>query len=480
MRGRGASQSLRRADPGQDSLKPQEGENQLLNEDAVWRKWKEDLIRIAESLESGSSNAESATKIREVAARVPHAKRNKETAQGLGERLDRIEALLQTQTPSPASSSQGSTWARVAAMGMRGAGNSPPPQLARPTVRVRMPQAKGMEPGEVLKEIKKTIPGAVAVRMLHSGDIDVTLPDEASRDKAQGIPPTEAFKVYRKDYLVEVGGVPLSLRVACEKGANNTQLAASICEASKTIAPGLQITTIRWLHAQKEPAGSQREASGKPAKTRGSLIVGFQTQEMQRQAVRGGLVINAQLFEVRLFERELQIVQCFNCQQWGHTQNACGKRTRCGQCAGDHSTRECLKERVSCINCGKQHRAWERHACPTFQAYYERIQARRANLYARTSSIRSAYDSQASSLRSTPHSSQFGESWSTVSRKRGRAISPAQDDTQRRVGRPTYLEQAGRDPAQQRLEFSQGAASASQENSTGGINSVEANMTQDE
>jgi hypothetical protein len=59
-------------------------------------------------------------------------------------------------------------------------------------------------------------------------------------------------------------------------------------------------------------------------------------------------------------------------------------------------------------------------------------------------------------------------------------MSPAQDDTQRRVGRPTYLEQAGRDPTQQRLGFSQGAASASQVNNTGGIDSVEANMTQDE
>ncbi len=38
MRGRGAPQSLRRVDPGQDSLIPQEGGNQLINEDAVWRK----------------------------------------------------------------------------------------------------------------------------------------------------------------------------------------------------------------------------------------------------------------------------------------------------------------------------------------------------------------------------------------------------------------------------------------------------------
>jgi hypothetical protein len=38
--------------------------------------------------------------------------------------------------------------------------------------------------GEFLKEIKKIIPGAVAVRILHSGDIDVTLLDKVLRDKA--------------------------------------------------------------------------------------------------------------------------------------------------------------------------------------------------------------------------------------------------------------------------------------------------------
>jgi hypothetical protein len=36
MRGRGALQPLQHVDPGQDSLKPQEGENQLINEDAIY------------------------------------------------------------------------------------------------------------------------------------------------------------------------------------------------------------------------------------------------------------------------------------------------------------------------------------------------------------------------------------------------------------------------------------------------------------
>jgi UDP-N-acetylmuramyl pentapeptide synthase len=95
-----------------------------------------------------------------------------------------------------------------------------------------MAQAKGMENKEILREVKKTIPAAAAIRVLYSGDIDVTMPDKASKDRAQGIPPTEALKIYRKDYLIEVLEVLLSLQVAGEKNVNNTTLAAAICKAS--------------------------------------------------------------------------------------------------------------------------------------------------------------------------------------------------------------------------------------------------------
>jgi hypothetical protein len=43
--------------------------------------------------------------------------------------------------------------------------------------------------------------------------------------------------------------------------------------------------------------------------------------------------------------------------------------------------------------------------------------------------------------------------WTEVSRKRTRAHTPEERDIQRRVGRPTYVEQASRDPRQQRLGF---------------------------
>ena len=130
--------------------------------------------------------------------------------------------------------------------------------------------------------------------------------------------------------------------------ASNETLVTRIREASKSLSPGLQITRITWLYGEKQLSRMRQE--GKP---RGSLLVGLATEEMRRTAIQGGLVINAQLYDVRIFEKCLTKVQCYNCQQWGHTQNACVKKARCGRCAGPHQTREYKEKRASCANYSK-------------------------------------------------------------------------------------------------------------------------------
>ena len=457
--GRGGLYASRHATKERAPQLSKEGENTKKAQGNAWSNVIEALQSIKEGLTKEGIEVW-AEKIDSVLACAKQATHREGSPQGIESRLEKIEALLRTppaeQQLRPALP-QVATWAQVAASSTRSSSDSLASRLALPTVRVHMDKARGMENEDILKEVKKTIPGAAAIRLLRSGDIDVTVPTEAARDRAMGIPPTEDLKVYRKDYLVEIPGVPLSLRVASEKSADNTQLASSICEASRPVAAGLRITRIRWLHNEVKRAQKARDTGDKRAKTRGSLIVGLSTQEMQRQAIRGGLVINAQIYEARPYERELEITQCFKCQQWGHTQVACGKQARCAQCAGDHDTKVCPKKSVSCVNCGKSHRAWQRQECTTFQAYLSKIQARRVALYSHAASIRSASTSPLTSS----NSQESGGSavpegqWKTATRKRVRASSPVQEDAQRRLGRPTYLEQAARDPSQQRLGFNQ-------------------------
>lgn len=54
------------------------------------------------------------------------------------------------------------------------------------------------------------------------------------------------------------------------------------------------------------------------------------------------------------------VVQCKNCQSFGHTKNFCSRPPRCVKCAGKHPTSECTKPptvHAKCCNCGKDHPA---------------------------------------------------------------------------------------------------------------------------
>lgn len=421
-----------------------------------WTAIQAELERIRESLEE--KDAQTAQQVREVIARVKHASQGADATTSVEARLGRIESLLTpaggTPRPSQTGIPMGATYASVAASTVRSASETASVCQPGYTVRVQLQGAKDLPPEEILREVKKTISGAAAIRVLRSGDVDVTVASEEIKDRAQSLPSTENLKIIRRDYFLEVPSVPLTTGIAEGKQADNTVLAASICEASRVLSPGLRITQIQWLHDQQHAPRARPDGSPKRC---GTLIIGVQTQTMQRAAVRGGLVINAHCYEARLFDRNLIATQCFRCQQWGHTQNACGKQEKCGQCAGAHSTKTCTKDSVSCANCGKKHRAWQRRECLSYQAYFQDIQRRRIALNEQAQSIRGASNAGSSYYDSSSSQSQ-AQGWTIATRKRQRAASPAGEETQRRAGRPTYVEQAARHPGQTRIAFGQRVA----------------------
>jgi hypothetical protein len=325
-------------------------------------------------------------------------------------------------------------------------------------IRVRYNNKPTGSPTELLQEVRRDIaPGAVAVRTLRSGDVDVFVTNQAAKDQVQNGPNGPGYQILRKDYLVEVPGVPLTLQVAHGRNADNSQLIHSICEATKKIATGTQITRLRWLHQEKKDTDRSRNAAEpRVARTRGTLIVGFPTQAQQHKAIHKGLIIESQLFATRLFDNSLIATQCFNCNQWGHTQSACGKKTRCARCAGEHDTRKCDTGRVSCCNCGKtDHKAWQKGKCRAYGAYHAEIQAKRMALIRETTRARSAGNSPTTSTLSV---SDYG--WTTTtsssyassdnSRKRVRSD---QGEESQGVGRPSFVTVAGRDPTQGRIPF---------------------------
>ena len=66
---------------------------------------------------------------------------------------------------------------------------------------------------EILREIKKTIVEAAIVRVLRSGNIDIILLDKTIRDRTQALPSSKRITIYRREYLVEVPFILLSIYI---------------------------------------------------------------------------------------------------------------------------------------------------------------------------------------------------------------------------------------------------------------------------
>lgn len=88
---------------------------------------------------------------------------------------------------------------------------------------------------------------------------------------------------------------------------------------------------------------------------------------------------NKDIFELRSFENAVikveqprkieDIVQCYRCQEFGHTKSYCRKPYRCVKCGQGHSTSLCSKtfdQPPLCVHCGNNHTANYR-GCQVYQ-----------------------------------------------------------------------------------------------------------------
>lgn len=72
-----------------------------------------------------------------------------------------------------------------------------------------------------------------------------------------------------------------------------------------------------------------------------------------------------------------KIIQCHNCQQWGHATANCGRQARCLKCAGKHHTGTCTKTSdtpATCVNCANYTK------CENYVSKLERMMERRPKI----------------------------------------------------------------------------------------------------
>ena len=67
---------------------------------------------------------------------------------------------------------------------------------------------------------------------------------------------------------------------------------------------------------------------------------------------------------------ERTVIQCFKCQQFGHTAQKCTNEMICLKCGGDHESKSCSSTTLYCANCRGNHAACSR-SCPSLKKVEE-------------------------------------------------------------------------------------------------------------
>jgi hypothetical protein len=74
----------------------------------------------------------------------------------------------------------------------------------------------------------------------------------------------------------------------------------------------------------------------------------------------------------------VKVLQCFNCQQFGHTKATCKNEIVCLRCSGKHTSKECQSNTLKCNNCGGKHATCARN-CPKMMEATESAIAKKVN-----------------------------------------------------------------------------------------------------
>lgn len=192
------------------------------------------------------------------------------------------------------------------------------------------------------------------IRRLPSGDVELQMTSVENKRWAENH--TDWIKalavsaeVTRRTYAVMAHAV----RVADIDTSNQTEAIKCILQQNTKMHKNASITRVAWTKKALELK-----------KSFSSLIIETYSPSTANDFIKNGLIFNHEIKTCEYFCKESRILQCFNCHKYGHVGRVCRNPTRCGHCAGPHSTKDCSelgKTQKKYASCGKPgHEAWAR------------------------------------------------------------------------------------------------------------------------
>lgn len=252
---------------------------------------------------------------------------------------------------------------------------------------------RARKPEEVIHKIRLSEPKAltahvITARTLRSGDVQIATTGVEVRQKLEKeqswlkeIAPSAEVVV--ASYPVRVHGIKVT-RVDI---SDQKRIIADITKQNERLHNNLQITKIAWPKSALQ---------GKLAYA--SLLVNAASAEEADRIITEGLVIDHEMKICDRFIPKARVTQCYKCFQYGHLAYMCPNAAVCGNCSGQHTTKECERthKATKCALCRGDHTVWS-YECPQRQKEVRRVQTvlqTTPTLYSHTPSATTQLDSR--------------------------------------------------------------------------------------
>ena len=122
------------------------------------------------------------------------------------------------------------------------------------------------------------------------------------------------------------------------------------------------------INLEKKKIDSVYENENSSPKTKHWLIVGAKCCDVTtiNRLSNEGIKIEYMRYKVEKYIRPIHVIQCHQCNQFGHKLEQCTNKQSCLRCSGDHTIKECSSTTRKCSNCGGNHHATYKQ-CRTYQ-----------------------------------------------------------------------------------------------------------------
>ena len=199
-------------------------------------------------------------------------------------------------------------------------------------------------------QLKDKHPIIQGIQKLKSQDIRIHCNTREEAEQLRNIEWTKAYHgltVRRAKFGITIPGVPVDM--VDPNNLQDSKLLKELEEKNK----GLEIVGIKLLRRKlKDDA---------PFFT---LVIFFSSPEMADRCIKHGIYIKHMRLHAQKYAPQLQLIQCYKCQQFGHHATKCRSLHEvCAKCSEHHPTSQCLSEKHKCAGCKGEHPAWH-HDCP--------------------------------------------------------------------------------------------------------------------